>query len=84
MIKNNIEELKIENEYGKIISRFPVLHHNWECDGFGYIVEKEGKRNVILSDHGKSYIASVEELQIKISDYRSAIQETERAIFLLK
>ena len=84
MMKNNIEELKIENEYGKIISRFPVLHHNWECDGLGYIVEKEGKRSVILSDHGKSYISSVEELHLKISDYKGVIQETERALFLLK
>ena len=78
------EQTKIQNEYGTIICKLPILHHNWEHDGFGYVVEKDGKRELILTNHGKPYVASVEELHLKISDYRSAIQETERAIFLLK
>jgi hypothetical protein len=75
---------KVEQNFGNIICKFPILHHEWELDGYGYIVEKDGKRSVILSDHNKCYTASIEDLNIKISDYRSAIQETERAIFLLK
>lgn len=87
MVKERLnmdEHLKIQNEYGTIICKFTILHHNWECDGFGYVVEKDGKRNIILTNHNKPYIATIEELRIKISDYKSAIQETERAIFLLK
>lgn len=84
MKTDNTEEVKIKNEYGEIICKFPVFHHNWECDGFGYVTEKESVRQLVLTDHGKPYVASVEELRIKISDYRSVIQETERAIFLLK
>ena len=75
---------KVEQLFGNVICKFPILHHEWECDGYGYIVEKENKRNLILTDHNKPHIASIEELRLKISDYRSAIQETERAIFLLK
>ena len=82
-MKNPVEQ-KIEQEFGKIICKFPVLHHNWECDGEGFVVENDNKRVLILTDHNKPYVASIDELRLKISDYRGAIQEAERAIFLLK
>lgn len=75
---------KVEDLFGKIVCKFPIFHHNWECDGTGFVVEKDGKRNLVLTDHNKPYIASAEDLHIKISDYKYAIQETERALFLLK
>lgn len=77
-------EQNIEQTFGKIISKIKILHHSWECDGYGYIVEKEGKRKLILTDHSKPYVANISDLNSKISEYKSIIQETERAIFNLK
>jgi hypothetical protein len=53
-----------------------------DCRGF--VVEKDGERNVVLTEHGKPYISSVKVLNDKISEYKSVIQQTERCIFLLK
>ena len=87
--KNNLNmktytEQNIEKTFGKIVSKISVLHHCWEGDGYGYIVEKEGKKILVLTDHGNPYIATVSDLYSKISEYKTVIQETERAIFVLK
>lgn len=77
-------EQNIEKTFGKIVSKISVLHHCWEGDGYGYIIEKEGKKILVLTDHGNPYIATVSDLYSKISEYKTVIQETERAIFVLK
>ena len=80
---NTALEQKIENQFGKIISKFPILHHEWEMDGYGFVVEKDNKRNVVLTHHGNLMIVDVKELHNYISAYKDVIQKTERAIFLL-
>ena len=60
-------EQNIEKTFGKIVSKISVLHHCWEGDGYGYIVEKEGKKILILTNHGNPYIATVSDLYSKIS-----------------
>lgn len=88
--KNNLNmktyaEQNIEKTFGtKIVSKISVLHHCWEGDGYGYIIEKEGKKILILTNHGNPYVATVSDLYSKISEYKTVIQETERAIFVLK
>lgn len=87
--KNNLNmktytEQNIEKTFGKIISKINILHHCWEGDGYGYIVEKEGKKIIVLTNHGNPYIATISDLNLKISEYKTVIQETERAIFVLK
>ena len=77
-------EQNIEKTFGKIISKINILHHCWEGDGHGYVVEKEGKKILVLTNHGNPYIATISELNLKITEYKTVIQETERAIFLLK
>ena len=77
-------EQNIEKEFGEIVSKFNVFHHCWESDGHGYVVKKNGSKQLILTNHGKPYIAKVSDLNLKISEYKTIIQETERAIFLLK
>ncbi len=77
-------QTKIEKEFGEIICEFPILHYEWEMDCNGFVVEKDGERNVVLTEHGKPYISSVKILNDKISEYKSIIQQTERCIFLLK
>lgn len=75
---------KIQENFGKIICKFPILHSGWEMDGEGFVVEKENKRNIILTNHSNPYISSIDELDKKISEYKEVIQATDRAIHLLK
>ena len=81
-MKLTLEQI-IEDKFGNIIYKFPVLHHNWECDGYGYIVEKEKKRNIILSNHGNLYISSIEELHNKLAEYTKVAFDTKKAITLI-
>lgn len=82
-MKTRIES-KIEETFGTIVCKFPILHCGWECDGEGFIVEKKEKRYAVLTNHSNPYICSVEELHKKIVEYKEAIQTTNRAILLLK
>jgi hypothetical protein len=77
-------EKKIEEKYGKVISKFPVHRHEWEMDGYGYIVENKNGRNIILTDHGNPYTSNINELESLVASYKDVIQKTERAMFLLK
>jgi len=77
-------EQNIERIFGKIVSKFTILHHCWEGDGYGYVVEREGKKILVLTNHSNPYVATKEEINLKIGEYKSVIQETERAVFFLK
>jgi hypothetical protein len=76
-------ETEVENKFGKTIFRFPVLHLGWEADGWGYVVERDGKRKIILSNHGNFYVASVKELELKIAEYTKVKFQTKKAITLV-
>lgn len=77
----NKNDIKIKNVYGKIIYKFPIYHHEWEMDGYGYIVENQrGSRQIIMTDHGKPYVSCLPELKIKILSYTDVIQKTEKAV----
>ena len=81
-MKSTIEE-KIEEQFGKIVSKFKILHQGWEGDGFGFITEKKNKKTLVLTNHSNPYAADVSELNLKISEYKTIIQETEKAIAFL-
>jgi hypothetical protein len=82
-LKNSLE-LKIEEKFGKIVSKFRILNHEWEMDGYGYIVNSGIDCQPVVTDHGKPMIVDKNYLETKISDYKEAIQETQRALFLIK
>lgn len=82
-LNSNLEN-KIEQKYGEIISSFPIHRHEWEMDGYGYIVENKNGRDIILTDHGNPYISNIKELESLLVSYKNIIQKTERAMFLLK
>lgn len=81
-MKTSVEQ-RIEEQFGVIIYKFPVLHHNWEGDGYGYITEQNNKRKVILSNHNNLYESSSTELMNKISEYSKVEFDTKKAITLL-
>ena len=77
-------ESKIEKNLGKIVTKFKILHHEWEMDGYGYIIDDQGEKQLVISDHGTIRIADKEHLNELIKNYKEVIQETQRALFLLK
>lgn len=77
-------ESKIEKNLGKIVAKFKILHHEWEMDGYGYIIDNQGEKQLAISDHGAIRIVDKEYLNGLIKNYKEIIQETERALFLLK
>jgi len=77
-------EKTIEKDFGKIISKFKILHHEWEMDGYGYIVrDLEYNKNAIVTNHGKPMVVNKGYLNDIISGYKETIQETQRALFLI-
>jgi hypothetical protein len=81
----NSTEKRIEKDFGKIISKFKILTHEWEMDGYGYIVrDLECNKNIVVTNHGKPMVVNKSYLNDIISGYKERIQETERAMFLVK
>lgn len=80
----NTTEKRIENNFGKIISKFRILNHKWEMDGYGYIVKSALCNLIITTDHGKPVVVSKEYLNAKIKEYNEIINETEKALLLIK
>ena len=82
-LKNSLE-LKIEKDFGTIISKFKILNHEWEMDGYGYVISSGIDPQLVITDHGNPKIIDKEYLNTKISEYKETIQETQRALFLIK
>jgi hypothetical protein len=80
----NLTEKKIEKEFGKIVSKFKILTHEWEMDGYGYIVNVKDDKKIIVTNHGKPMVVDRNYLNDIISGYKERIQETQRALFLIK
>ena len=77
-------EKTIEKDFGKIISKFKILTHEWEMDGYGYIVrDLEYNKNAIVTNHGKPMVVNKSYLNDIIAGYKEIIQETQRALFLI-
>ena len=69
----------------KKIYEFPVLWSGWELDDKGWVVlDDSGNRVIVLTNHGAEYVASISELQEKIKRYKAAIEETEKAIAMVR
>ena len=80
----NSTEKKIEKKFGKIVSKFKILTHEWEMDGYGYIVNVKDDKKIIVTNHGKPMVVDRNYLNHIISGYKERIQETQRALFLIK
>jgi len=76
-------ELRIIEQFGKIIYKFPILHTGWDMDGCGYIVTNGQQNKIILTNHSKPYEAGSDELRSKIEHYKHVIEETNEALKVL-
>ena len=77
-------EKKIEKEFGKIIHKFEILNHQWEMDGYGYIVNTGFDCKLIVTDHGKPVIVGKYFLTNKLEEYKQIVKNTEKALSLIK
>ena len=79
-----MNRITIEKKGYKVIYTFKTYWHEWECDGYGYVVKRKGKHSIVLTSHGDPYLATKEELEQFIETYEQAITDTKEAIALLK
>jgi len=79
---NRWNQILIEDEICEVLKEFDVLHCGWEQDSKGYIVKRPRKKKlvIILTDHGKPYEATINDLLAKTDEYQKAIDSTEDAI----
>lgn len=70
-------------EYSAIY-HFDVLHCGWEMDNRAWIIEDEGTRKLIMTNHGIPYESEVAELKGFISGYKKVLENSEKALELLQ
>lgn len=69
----------------KKIYEFPVMWSGWELDNKGWVaLDDNGKRVIVLTNHGVEYIASNDELHEKIKSYTATIEATEKALEIVR
>lgn len=74
----------IPAKYTKLFE-FEMLYSGWESDGKGWVCEEpDGKRFLLLTNHGTPYVAPLSELTEKLEEYKRASEETQKAINMLK
>jgi len=68
----------------EVLYEFKILRYNWEGDETGWVISIDNKPNkIVLTDHGKKYIAQWKDLNVIVEDYKEAASETNNAISLL-
>lgn len=64
--------------------RFPVLYEGWETDNSGWVAERpDGSRCLIMTSHGAEYEADPKELEERITLYKQALEDSEKALQML-
>ena len=69
--------LQVSGERCAVVATAPVYWTGWECDSTAWVVEKNGKRILITTNHGSQVEGDVELLRSKLLEYASAIAATQ-------
>jgi len=77
------DTITVSHETYKVLHQFPVLYKGWESDNVAWIVQDEGKNALVMSNHGVNYFAKKEELFEKITEYKEALSDSEKAYIML-
>jgi len=75
--------ITVKGKEYEVIHEFPVMHEGWECDHCGFVVNKNEKPALVLSDHGSFYFAKNKELEEKIAEYREAMKLSKQALVMI-
>lgn len=65
------------------IEKCDVLWSGWECDNTAWIVEHEGQKKLVASNHGNTYFAERSFLEKKIKEYEQAIANSKKVLSLI-
>lgn len=76
--------MQVEGREVEVLMVFPVMHSGWECDEKGFVVNDNGTKKIVLTNHGSAYFASEMELSLKIEEYKHAIASAESALDIIK
>jgi hypothetical protein len=80
-MKNDLSTIEINGDSYVVVQSFPVLHSGWECDEIGYLViSDKNKHRIIMTNHGRYYVASTKEVEAKVEEYRNAISLSVEAL----
>lgn len=71
---------KLGLDGAKVRLEFELAHVGWECDSNGWVVERAGKRYLILTDHGSPYVAEARALRDQLKTYADLISVTVDAL----
>lgn len=70
----------LSNGEYNLLNKFDVYYTGWECDGEGFVVEDVNtkKQSIMLSNHGSLYIASIQELNSMLAEYKDIYKQTKQ------
>lgn len=77
-------KITVEEKEYVAIDMCDVLWSGWECDANAWIVEDQGKRKLVASNHGSLYFEEANFLENKIKEYEAAIEKSKAMLELLK
>lgn len=72
--------IEIDGKSYQKIMTFPVMYSGWECDSSAWVVDADGEKKIVMTNHGTPYFSTVAELEGLISGYQQTINETQEAI----
>jgi len=78
-----MKNIEIGSKEYKIVKKFPVLYEGWDSDNTGYIAKRDGKAYLIMSSHGRFFVAKQKELEGKVEEYKIALKESKEALRML-
>lgn len=72
--------LKFKEKEYPVLQQFDIMHLGWETDTKGWIIDDHGNNKIIMTDHGHLYEASRKELEEKIKEYQSILNDSLTAL----
>lgn len=82
--KERNKTITYQGKVYNVVHYFEVLYSGWECDGMAWVIDMDGTKKLIMTNHGSMYEAQLSELQEQIKYYAETMQQTQKAVDLLK
>lgn len=83
-LKEQSLNIEVNDHSFKAIAVCDVLWSGWECDSNAWVVVDNGIKKLVTSDHGTLSFTNPSFLEDKISEYKKAIEESEKLLLLIK
>ena len=79
-----LRNIEVDGKQFKALKVISVYWTGWECDQYAWVVENEGQRHLVASDHGHLKFVEKSFLEGKIEEYKKAVSETEEMLAMMK